>query len=132
MDEIAVTQKQSYRLPLPPHPIASPQAHQVLKWALADWRIESTAADNARIVLGELVTNAYQHSRDVFTLTLNLHNDRILIEVWDCTDAVPEVAMPDDHAVNGRGVFMVDALAKEWGVRHEEQGGKTVWATIPL
>ena len=29
-------------------------------------------------------------------------------------------------------IFLVDSLAKEWGVRHEEQGGKTVWATIPL
>ena len=65
-------------------------------------------------------------------LTLNLHKDRILIEVWDCTDAVPEVTMPDDQAVSGRGMFLVDTLTKEWGVRHEDQGGKTVWATISL
>jgi hypothetical protein len=27
-------------------------------------------------------------------------------------------------------MFLVDALSKEWGVRPEEQGGKTIWATI--
>ena len=32
---------------------------------------------------------------DVFTLALDLRGDRILIEVWDCTDASPEVIRPD-------------------------------------
>ncbi len=71
------------------------------------------------------------HSMDVFTLTLSLRGDQILIEVRDCTDATPEVALPDGLAVNGRGMFLVDALSKEWGVRPEEEGGKTVWAKVP-
>jgi Histidine kinase-like ATPase domain len=131
LDEPGIAQKQNYRLPLPPHPIASRQAHKVLEWALLNWCVRGTPADDAHIVLGELVTNALMHSMDVFTLTLDLHGDRILIEVWDCTDATPEITMPDDLAVSGRGMFLVDALTKEWGVRPEEQGGKTVWATIP-
>jgi len=31
---------------------------------------------------------------------------------------------------NGRGMFLVDALSKEWGVRPEAEGGKTVWAKL--
>ena len=129
MDESGITQK--YRLPLPPHPIASRQAHKVLEWALSDWRVHGPPADDAHIVLGELVTNALTHSMDVFTLALRYHADRVLIEVWDCTDASPKVTLPDDLAVNGRGMFLVDALAKEWGVRPEKEGGKTVWAAVP-
>ena len=131
MDELRITPERNYRLPLPPHPVASRQAHKVLGWALTGWSVQGAPADDAHVVLGELVTNALTHSMDVFTLTLNLHKDRILIEVWDCTDATPKITMPDDLAVNGRGMFLIDALTKEWGVRTEEQGGKTVWATIP-
>lgn len=131
MNESEIAQKQKYRLPLPPHSIASRQAHKVLEWALSEWCVGGSCADDAHIVLGELVTNALMHSMDVFTLALNLQRDQILIEVWDCTDATPEVRPPDSYAVNGRGMFLVDALSKEWGVRPEERGGKTVWAAIP-
>lgn len=130
MDEPGIAQLRDYRLPLPPHAIASRQAHKVLEWALLGWRVRDSPADDAHIVLGELVTNALTHSMDVFTLTLRLRGDQILIEVRDCADATPEVTLPDDLAVNGRGMFLVDALSKEWGVRPETGGGKTVWARI--
>jgi anti-sigma regulatory factor (Ser/Thr protein kinase) len=103
----------------------------VLEWALLGWCVHGTPADDAHIVLGELVTNALTHSMDVFTLALGLYGDRILIEVWDSTDAPPKVTLPDDLSLNGRGMFLVDALSKEWGVRPEEKGGKTVWAEVP-
>ena len=50
-----------YRLPLPPHPIASRQAHKVLEWALSGWCVHGAVADGAHIVLGELVTNEVRH-----------------------------------------------------------------------
>ncbi|MDN3357908.1 ATP-binding protein [Actinomadura sp. DC4] len=120
----------SYRLPLPPHKIASRQAHRVLEWALRDWRVGGEAADNTRVVLSEMVTNALTHSLEVFRLSLHLRPDQILIEVWDGADGMPYVGLPDGLAVNGRGMFLVDALSKEWGVRAEADGGKTVWAKV--
>jgi anti-sigma regulatory factor (Ser/Thr protein kinase) len=131
MDRQETTLNRSYRLPLPPHKIASRQAHRVLEWALRDWRIDGDAADNARIVLSELVTNALTHSLDVFRLALCLNGDQILLEVWDRADGLPRVGLPDGLAVNGRGMYLVDTLSKEWGVRPEEDGGKTVWAKVP-
>ncbi len=119
-----------YRLPLPPHKIASRQAHTVLKWALTDWSAGSEVVDNTRVVLGELVTNALTHSTDVFTLALHLTDELIVIEVWDSNDATPEVELPHELAINGRGMLLVNALSKEWGVRHEKDGGKTVWAKV--
>lgn len=31
---------------------------------------------------------------------------------------------------SGRGLFIVEAVSDEWGVRYEDDGRKTVWATI--
>jgi anti-sigma regulatory factor (Ser/Thr protein kinase) len=131
MDRPETTRPHRYRLPLPPHKIASRQAQRVLEWALRDWGIESAAADDVRVVLSELVTNALAYSLDVFRLALSLNECRILIEVWDSADGAPQVRQPDDLAVGGRGMFLVEALCKEWGVRREKEGGKTVWAAIP-
>jgi anti-sigma regulatory factor (Ser/Thr protein kinase) len=130
MKEPRITEKCEYRLPLPPHKIASRQAHRVLEWALSDWRVEGEAADNTRVVLSELVANALAHSFDVFRLGLSRCGDQILVEVWDSADALPYVGLPDGLAVDGRGMFLVEALCKEWGVRPEEAGGKTVWAKV--
>src|SRR4051794_29527196 len=126
-----VLQARSYRLPLPPHKIASRQAHRVLQWALDDWAVGGEAADNARVVLSEIVTNALAHSLDVFRLALCLRGDQILVEVWDSADGVPAINLPGGLEVGGRGMFLVDALSKEWGVRPDERGGKTVWAKVP-
>lgn len=119
-----------YRLPLPPHKIASRQAHRVLDWALEDWRVSGETADDIRIVLSELVSNALLHSLDAFRLDLRLDGQEIVIEVWDCADAAPTVTLPDGLAAGGRGMFLVEALCKEWGVTPEGHG-KTVWARIP-
>lgn len=121
----------AWNLPLPPHKIASRQAHRVLDWALEDWGVNGDVADNIRIVVLELVTNALTHSLDVFRLALRLDGDEVLIEVWDCTDAPPIVTLPDGLSDNGRGMFLVEALCKEWGVTYETDGGKTVWARVP-
>ncbi len=130
MDRRAKERTCDYRLPLPPHKIASRQAHQVLRWALSDWCVPIEDADGVRVVLGELVTNALTHSTDVFTLALRLTDDLIVIEVRDDNDATPEMGLPGDLAVNGRGMLLVNALSKEWGVRQEKDGGKTVWAEV--
>jgi excisionase family DNA binding protein len=94
MDRSEVMRARSYRLPLPPHKIASRQVHRVLEWALRDWRIEGDAADAARVVLSELVTNALTHSLDVFGLALHLEPDQILVEVWDGADGMPYIGLP--------------------------------------
>lgn len=131
MGRVEVRRPRSYRLPLPPHKVASRQAHRVLEWALRDWRVEGEPADNTRVVLSELVTNALSHSLDVFRLELVLRPGEIVVEVWDGADGMPYVGLPDGLSVTGRGMFLVDALSKEWGVRPEAEGGKTVWAKVP-
>src|SRR3954466_7742245 len=113
----AAARTRSYRLPLPPHTIASRQAHRVLQWALEDWAIAGDPADNTRVVLSAMVTNGLTPSLHVFRLALHLQPDEILVEVWDGADGVPGVGLPEGLQINGRGMFLVDTLSKEWGVR---------------
>src|SRR3569833_857029 len=115
MKQPRITEKCEYRLPLPPHKIASRQAHRVLEWALSDWRVEGEAADNTRVVLSELVANALAHSFDVFRLALSRCGDQILVEVWDSADALPYVGLPDGLANDKHGMFLSRRFARSGG-----------------
>jgi len=124
--EVECDGSRTYRFPLPPHPIAAEQARLLTKIALADWDILEIA-DNALIIVAELVTNAVKMG-DVFHLTLTRQGGAALIEVWDGSEALPDRRRRSMERVDGRGLLLVDACAKDWGWRLEEQGGKTVWA----
>jgi hypothetical protein len=124
--EVESDGSRTYRFPLPPHPIAAEQARLLTKIALVDWDIIEIA-DNALIIVAELVTNAAKMG-DVFHLTLSRQGETALIEVWDGSEALPDRRRRSVDRVDGRGLLLVDACAKDWGWRLEDQGGKTVWA----
>ncbi|MDN3353428.1 ATP-binding protein [Actinomadura sp. DC4] len=65
---------------------------------------------------------------EVFHLTLSRQGSTALIEVWDGSEALPDRQRRSVERVDGRGLLLVDACAKDWGWRLEDQGGKTVWA----
>jgi hypothetical protein len=123
-----ITENRTYRFPLPPHPIAAEQARILVKIALTAWKINDIA-DNAVIIVAELVTNAMKFG-DVFQLALSRRGDAVLIEVQDSSEACPDRRRQSVDRVNGRGLLLVEACAKDWGWHPEEQGGKTVWAII--
>ena len=96
------------------------------KIALADWRL-TAAADDALLVAAELVTNAAKLG-EIFHITLSRQSGMVLIEVRDGSEALPDRRRRSADQVDGRGLLLVEACAKDWGWRLEEQGGKTVWA----
>jgi hypothetical protein len=53
----------------------------------------------------------------------------IVIYVWDSEDRMPvqRDAMPDDES--GRGLMLVEALGKDWGV-YKKDRGKVVWVIV--
>jgi hypothetical protein len=53
----------------------------------------------------------------------------LVIYVWDNSDAMPvrQDAGPDQ--IGGRGLMLVEALGKDWGV-YEKDGGKVVWVIL--
>jgi anti-sigma regulatory factor (Ser/Thr protein kinase) len=87
-------------------------------------------ADDAILCLSELVTNATVHSRSCepdghFSVRVHLHGGRLLVEVSDQGGTWVQRAQTDER--NGRGLLIVDQLARAWGRDGNDQTGWTIW-----
>ena len=89
-------------------------------------------ADVARLLVSELVTNAVQHTQSrrpggAVTLVIIDLAGGLRVEVIDegSSRSVP-VVRDDVLATDGRGLFLVQSLADEWGYLREREG-TTVW-----
>ncbi|MFE2755337.1 ATP-binding protein [Actinosynnema sp. NPDC059335] len=84
---------------------------------------------DAKLVVSELVTNAYQHGEHPLHLRLRRTRGLIRVEVTDLSPHVPVVGRSSVRVTRGRGMVLVDRLSRRWGVvRHAV--GKTVWAVL--
>ncbi|WP_157430245.1 ATP-binding protein [Actinomadura oligospora] len=104
---------------------------QVLeKWGLVELR------DEAETIVGEFVANvaAVQPQGTVFGLRLILDRTQVVIEIHDHSPDEPRWPAPaqelDLLAESGRGLFMVRALANQYGHRFTSGRIKIVWATL--
>lgn len=88
-------------------------------------------ADGLASVVTELVVNAIVHAGGRFTLSLCLDGGAFIVEVADpCTD-LPETRIPADDDPRGRGLLIVGALSRDWGVRVGRRG-KVIWAELDV
>jgi anti-sigma regulatory factor (Ser/Thr protein kinase) len=85
--------------------------------------------DRARVVASELATNALLHAGTGFELAVRV-GDQAVIEVTDGAPAsLPQRADPADSRPGGMGLYLVDAMALEWGVERRADH-KIVWARL--
>ncbi|MFI6639129.1 PAS domain S-box protein [Streptomyces sp. NPDC050504] len=86
-------------------------------------------ADDARLLVSEVLTNALQHAQGPLGLHLRRTTTELTVEISDRSPHLPQprLAAPDDES--GRGLLLVDALAHSWGVRPTDDG-KTTWFTL--
>jgi anti-sigma regulatory factor (Ser/Thr protein kinase) len=88
--------------------------------------------DSAVLLTSELVTNAVMHSSSrshggTVTVVIAESDDGIRIEVADAgSDLSAPVVRGDIYASDGHGLFLVQALADQWGYVRENCG-TTVW-----
>lgn len=95
-------------------------------------RVSGPRADDAMLVVSELVTNALLHSHGTLRLTSVRRGPEISIEVWDGdARSLPMPRDPRSGQPGGRGLRIVESLCEAWGHR-QDPPGKTVWATINL
>lgn len=88
----------------------------------------------ARLVVSELVTNAWRHGEGQIILRIfrDVRADLAVIEVWDRGEGLPVVGPEDFEATSGRGLLLVSQIAHDWGTRPITEGGKIVWARCAL
>jgi anti-sigma regulatory factor (Ser/Thr protein kinase) len=89
------------------------------------------AADDVHLVVSELATNAVIHAGTPFSVSVCCDGTAIRIAVHDRSSREPVIRDWSPAARSGRGLRLVDAVSREWGVEPAPDG-KTVWAELPL
>ncbi|RDG34590.1 ATP-binding protein [Streptomyces corynorhini] len=87
------------------------------------------AVETVQLLVSEIVTNAVVHGngdRVRFSLAYDPCGT-VRIEVDDRSPARVAVRHPDPDEESGRGMFLVDALARDWGRR-----GTRTWCTVSV
>jgi anti-sigma regulatory factor (Ser/Thr protein kinase) len=85
--------------------------------------------DDASLVVAELATNAVVHARSEFIVAVSSDDDAVRLSVRDASPALPTVRDPHANSVSGRGLMLVAAIARRWGIELVNDG-KVVWAEL--
>ncbi|HEX8003627.1 MAG TPA: MEDS domain-containing protein [Mycobacteriales bacterium] len=106
---------------------AVPLARRLVTDALEGWGLDPEVAT---LVLTELATNAVEHTTLRFKVSVTRLGRTVRVAVSDQSSRpLPPPSPPPAVATGGRGLVLVDALAKEWGC-DVHRDGKTVWALV--
>ncbi|MGW8974321.1 ATP-binding protein [Streptomyces platensis] len=133
--DVVVPEADEHVCPLPHIPEAVAVVRRRVCTVLADWNLAPDLAEDALLVISELITNAVVHALPPAVLRLSRvgtgGRGALRVEV---TDAGPAAAdgrpvtdpCPGEH---GRGLDIITALAAECGTR-VHPGGITWWAEL--
>lgn len=149
---------------LPGNLLAPSAARRFVRAALGEWTglglpaavgFSERVADDAEVVVSELVTNAVVHAGTNVEVLARLEEateDEVAALVVEVSDHHPARAVrsdrpesgsaaeaaegtslvgPDEPAEYGRGLQLVGTLAERWGITYRT-GLKTVWARLPV
>lgn len=132
----------SSSMAVPHGPAGVGQARHRMREQLRSHGVPDSVVDDAVLILSELLSNACRHGRP-----LGRHSDvgegdvraawrvdrtgGLTVEVTDGGGPTrPVPATPSVTARGGRGLNIISALAKRWGVRDDSSGEVTVWVLV--
>ncbi len=114
------------------NPAAPARARWRTRLAALTWGLPGLA-DDAELLVSELVTNAVQASDGragaVVRLRLVADHESLVLAVWDGGDGLPARCEVGPFEPGGRGLMIVDALSSSWGA-YATVPGKCVWAQL--
>jgi anti-sigma regulatory factor (Ser/Thr protein kinase) len=113
---------------LPSRPESAATARRLTQVViLRQWGLTPGLAEDAVLLVSELVGNAVRHTgARVFGLRMRHRRGWIRAEVRDPSRGLPCLMPVQETDISGRGLFLVDRLADRWGVDLLPRG-KTTW-----
>ena len=115
-------------LPLAPSAVAD--ARTFVVDALQRWELESLVPD-AELLTSELVTNSLLHARTEVTVTVAVADGVAEVGVADRSVSSPQSRPLGLTGESGRGLHLVEVVAREWGVVPMPRG-KQVWFRLDV
>jgi anti-sigma regulatory factor (Ser/Thr protein kinase) len=117
-------------------PESARAARDLVRWALGD---HHPSADDAQVLVSELVSNAIAHSRSgqpggklTVAVEASADSQDVFIRVNDAgAPAQPTLRAPRRDTEGGRGLRIVAALAADWGTETSGSGRSTWCRIIP-
>lgn len=115
---------------LPRRPVAVRHARALASGALGE--CDPAHDDGLALVITELVANAVRHGRGRrMRLRLAAQGGAVRIEVENrCWTTRPRRRLASDIRPTGRGLALVAAYSRSWGVVRGARGRTSVWAEV--
>lgn len=113
-------------------PQSARTARVLVAAALKGWGLLQLA-DDAELVVAELVSNAVTHASGpgMRVSVVRVTGQRIRVSVIDPDRTLPQARPFDVERERGRGLLLVEAISCRWGVQLL-RGGKAVWAELEV
>ncbi|WP_394814861.1 ATP-binding SpoIIE family protein phosphatase [Streptomyces millisiae] len=105
------------------------EARGLTRESLEAWELPDLC-DTAELLVSEVVTNAVRYAERPVTLRL-LRTDVLRCEVGDDVPQLPRLRQPGPADEGGRGLYLVQRLARQWGATRLSTG-KLVWFELAL
>ncbi|MGW0547405.1 ATP-binding protein [Streptomyces altiplanensis] len=129
------TRQRSLQKYFDPAPQSVALARNFTVTALSAWGLK-TAADDIRLCVSELASNALTHGSrhgHGFLVRLATEEDFVRLEVHDSRnrhecERLPLVHHPSETETSGRGLLIVEMLAADWGIEDRQPYGKVIWS----
>jgi anti-sigma regulatory factor (Ser/Thr protein kinase) len=119
----------SMRIELPAERASPAACRRWLRVALA--RLDRQTQDTVLLLASEVVTNALLHARSPMIVTVEIGQYIVRVEVQDRSVLPPVLRSASNRASLGRGLAILDSLAREWGSDPLPAGdGKALWFTV--
>ncbi|WP_329139958.1 ATP-binding SpoIIE family protein phosphatase [Streptomyces sp. NBC_01476] len=111
-------------------PISVAQGRRFLRDTLRAWDYPELS-ETVCLLASELLSNAVRHACGPLRLRLRQAGEELSVEVSDGSPVLPQARFAVADAESGRGLLLVDSLARAWGTVPTVDG-KAVWFSLPV
>lgn len=111
------------------HPTSAAAARRFVHDVLNSWMLTVDDSHAVLLCTDELVTNAIVHVACDIDVVVRCDEGVVRVEVHDTSRRPPLRRVPPVDAEHGRGLMLVEAMSKRWGVASTDRG-KAVWFEV--